>query len=570
MDGGGDASSVRSDAGAPDGDATVPELCPVDPVAVPDPITVGSFCEAYQRAWCDVQTIRRGVDPETLPCDVDARELAAAMCTAERSAAVASGAVVFDARVAAACITGLVEAQCATAPLDVPECRAAFAGTLALDDACDFEAPVEVCGAGLYCQPQVDECGGRCGPYMPEGADCYVPKARCEPGLGCDWEDDYTCEVLEGELPAVSELGDPCFADEQCPQQAISPLTSGWAVHSTFCMSGFCRLGTYASGPCGDRMPCSGTQVCSSTTQVCSLAPAKSCTSYGDCERSEGDCTLIPGRCVPPFANGASCLSPDQCASGQCVLGECIVLGADGAACTTGEECISSVCRTDRCVAKFADGESCSAYTECASGRCLQGACGPRELGAPCNGDHECASRLCEESVCLARVAEGEPCGEDRFCASGHCREGFCAALELEGGICRDTGDCALELLCMSDGRCHGNGARLEEPCSDDPDSCARDLRCASDECPAFDGGRCCVPVSGQGEPCGETRDCAVDLFCCGYEEGISCSADEDMTCVPPVAVDGDCERSEHCASGRCIPHYRDEPGRCEVALDCE
>jgi hypothetical protein len=581
MDGGMDGgrgpvpdASPAPDADSSDDDADAPDSC-LERLDMRDRLTIGSFCRAYQRAVCLVQTRRLGVDAEHLPCDDAGIERAAGVCAAERRSAVNSGAVVFDAQAAAECVNGLLAARCAPAALDVPSCRAAFAGTLALDAACDPEAVVEACSEGLYCHPQVDECGGRCRTFEPEGTGCYMIGRRCAPGLECNQgSSNDSCQPVDSELPTLGELGDPCLEDRQCPLQATEPHTFGWWSGQSSCVAGFCRMQSYEDGPCGNAH-CVDGQVCSNR-RTCSLAPDKTCFFDWDCSTNEGNCPVTPGLCVAPFADGAECRHESWCASGHCLDGRCVAELHDvGEACDGAEDCKSAACLNNACITLLADDEPCTTANDCLSRVCLAGECGLRGPNESCEWMGDCVSERCEQGVCVERGGTGESCGADGACVTGICREGVCADPAAEGETCRQTSDCMLDLLCTSDGRCHAKGAGVGAPCSDHPDSCAREFRCAPDACPAFDGGRCCAAVASEGAACMQNRDCMDGLFCCDANaeesiENMPCGEDDSRTCMPPVAVGEKCFHAQHCVSGRCLPHYDEEPGECAAAVDCD
>jgi hypothetical protein len=174
---------------------------------------------------------------------------------------------------------------------------------------------------------------------------------------------------------------------------------------------------------------------CTEDRETCFLAidcPLSACPSDHACmsgPTGAGRC-----ECTDPVACGVRCSTDDDCASGF----DCDPLNnvcrvhrrcADALGCGAGQLCD----RDQDCqpVGTLAEGATCASDSDCASGYCESRLCLTR-----CTRNDECSGTLvCEgttTSRCVGATGCGGGCGADELCASGACRAG-----------CRRTGDCA-------------------------------------------------------------------------------------------------------------------------------
>ena len=223
------------------------------------------------------------------------------------------------------------------------------------------------------------------------------------------------------------------------------------------------------------------------------------------------------------------------------------------------------------CEPRIALGEPCDGAVRCVDGSaCVMGECRERrDLGEPCEFSEECATRVCDGSVCASSTDLRRPYADvvDRECdADGGCGnqfglacvEGTCSALANEGEPCGayppfQAPPCRLGQLCIGD-RCVAVGCSIDigEPCT---------WFCTGGTGGCVDGE--CQPADELGDPC--TFECMNGLRCDSLEcvpapadNGARCDYDED--CASYF-----CPRdlSEHCGDGGCSIPRCDGCGSC-------
>jgi hypothetical protein len=190
----------------------------------------------------------------------------------------------------------------------------------------------------------------------------------------------------------------------------------------------------------------------------------------------------------------------------------------------------------------LAEGAACVAPNQCQSGQCSfygQEACGTcvtrADLG--CVVDSEClAGSLCIDGQCVASGQLGDSCDFESFCSPElTCRAGQCAPRLRLGQRCtsQDSGACAANLWCnQQTGLCE-----LPSLLSG-LDDCGITDRGGDALCPA--GSHCysvgpnmpshCMPAAAEGDPCLRSGDCGVGLRC--YES--TCRTVQASLCTAP------------------------------------
>lgn len=196
---------------------------------------------------------------------------------------------------------------------------------------------------------------------------------------------------------------------------------------------------------------------------------------------------------------------------------------AEGAACEFDAECES---------------RACTPTATCTPGMCCPGTCdafGARgDEGEPCANTGDCAVDLsCStEGVCVALAAEGDACFVDAQCDYGlACKTttfpGECVVAAATGEACPE-GRCAeLGARCV-DGTCRL--AALGTSCTD-ASQCTEFADCVGNTCTAF-------PTTGQ--PC--TSFCAGESYC---------EVDRGM-CFSLLQLEEPCGAANECASFHC------------------
>jgi hypothetical protein len=194
---------------------------------------------------------------------------------------------------------------------------------------------------------------------------------------------------------------------------------------------------------------------------------------------------------------------------------------------------------------------ACARDTDCVNGKpCLNGSCGPRPLGATCQGGAECESGICADGVCCNATCAGG-------CVSCAVADHVGTCWPAPSGAADPHGTCAVmnPASCGRDGTCDGVGG-----CANYPVGTA----CGSTTCREHtyaSMARC----NGVGTCVRTTVDCAP--FVCDAPTGqcrTSCATDQD--CAGQVCVNGSCGVKEQActADGEC------PSGFCAQGVCCE
>jgi hypothetical protein len=232
------------------------------------------------------------------------------------------------------------------------ECEAALTGTVEEGDDCTLD---DECVGDLFCQIE-DACPGTCAERGAEGDSC-VDAEHCQVGLGCSeagecveygsegdacTEDaapcafpliclpgdgeEQTCTALDDMMSA--EVGEECDPNVQmlCEEGLYCALAGdGWVCNDERSLSG---------GECVPAFPdqCPEGEFCDTeqTPPTCSPLPADgepcapgglgpTCAPYHVCvgDPGEEECRLLQ-------RNESSCVTDEECYSGNCDEGECV------------------------------------------------------------------------------------------------------------------------------------------------------------------------------------------------------------------------------------------------------
>jgi hypothetical protein len=284
------------------------------------------------------------------------------------------------------------------------------------------------CEDGLVCIRLPDVLGtfrGYCDAPHAEGEPCEE-RGDCQEGLTCEGT-TYATPASAGKCTTLLANGAMCASDLDCASgicgwlsgSCIAPLANAqYCVRHLECSSGFCDEWTgqcAASASNGQACPTGQDAQC--TNGRCVLASyyyPSGCSVDGEC--ASNSCDTHVGVCRECTLD-AHC-NTNLCESNSCV-NACQVLLADGASCTTGTQCASGVCvnNTFCGTPPFPDGEQCSQNSHCESGVCNFGATPtvcitpPLANGQPCYVDEHCASHVCHNLACRAGLGAGESCG---------------------------------------------------------------------------------------------------------------------------------------------------------------
>ena len=284
-----------------------------------------------------------------------------------------------------------------------------------------------------FCADTLFQCPGVCQARGAAGASCFAT-SECAAGLVCDI----------GTCATPVAVGEPCDREHPCGDDALcsgprdmercvqlgrmgEACTSscpggrctGGCVDGLVCVSLVCAPPVANGGACDDHAQCASL-TCVGGTCASSLAAGDACSTYTDalacpagtvCRTDE---ETFEDRCLPPAAEGVSCFSSSDCASGLvCGFGTstCVPAPAIGEPCDFGSCGPGASCSVDdRCVAAGGEGEACDGLGGCDDGlTCVLGdssaTCSrPVAVGGACQMHAECASGACgRDDTCVER-----------------------------------------------------------------------------------------------------------------------------------------------------------------------
>jgi hypothetical protein len=423
----------------------------------------------------------------------------------------------------------------------------------------------------------------------------------CVDGVCCEQSACGVCQSCNGTSPgqcaSVTNGPDPdscpgaktCDAAGACKSVQGVACAAGSECASTFCADGVCcdgacasacdvcaqALGASADGTCTPAPKgsagspactaylCDGSSVGCATVCVSDTActPDHYCAADGTCRAQKGPAAACNDLAGADCLNGKCrvCATAGGCADGFCCAQPCagacdvcaMALGAiaDGT-CSTAPKgyagapaCAPYVCAgtSTGCPTSCADGSFCAAGLQCSAGQCA----GALPLGAPCNGDGDCASNHCADGVCC-----------DSACL------GKCIACNLPSAV----------------GMCHAAppGTDPRHDCVGDPGcpgSCNGALECGfvvagtpCDVCKTCNAtGRCNAPNPGGDDPNCNTISCALlSTECVRFDDlttgrcvsaGLCAQPNDPATCTRAAnAPDGTACAGGTCHAGVCQP----------------
>jgi hypothetical protein len=431
--------------------------------------------------------------------------------------------------------------------------------------------PVECCSDRCVFSPPGTSTGtcetpGASGACVEVGQSCLASTPGATPPMCCAGK---TCSngicVLVGGNDAGLAQGTPCTLNSQCE-------------------SGFCSDGVCCNSRCGG--PCDNC-----------AEPALLGRCIVAVDNAEGSPSCAPYRC-----NGVTAACPQTCAAnpdcnGPTCLGGSFTCGSQlplGASCGSPGECQSNNCVDGVCCNEPCNGACAACNTPGAEGVCHPQPQGtmPSALtcGYVCNGDTKnCATSCaqdfdcvdfndyCSGGACVAKLGVGQGCTRATMCGTGYCSEGFCCnsscdlpcdtcsasgtvgncvyrnsgtqgipacpgAQTCSGGsgnctsLCGNDGDCGFDFFCGADSQCRpkkdygkecvgdneckrgfcAQGICCSEPCGQSCQTCSTGL-CSYADAGAFGSPSCAYSYcdgANPGCPCTKLEDCASDEFC--------------------------------------------------------
>jgi hypothetical protein len=200
------------------------------------------------------------------------------------------------------------------------------------------------------------------------------------------------------------------------------------------CTSGFC-----ADGWCCDRACDAACETCATTVGTCGPSSGAAHTPPG-CGRYA---LCVAGACATTCAGDAECVAPYRCRAGSCKGAPLGATCASPVECESGN-CVDGVCCDTTC------GDECKRCNLAGN----EGTCSPFDGAA--RHTFGCAGYLCTHGVCATTCATAADCESGAPCVFGHCGAqplgAKCSApTDCIYGACVDGVCCSSTCLC---GRC--------------------------------------------------------------------------------------------------------------------
>jgi hypothetical protein len=422
--------------------------------------------------------------------------------------------------------------------------------------------PGSACTVAMDCRTGYCDATQKCATYKPNGSSCAT-------GDECSYKlcsDAGICGLADGT---------PCNGSSNCASSFCDPNTN----------PDVCVARKAAGTACTNSDECV-TNYCDFNSKLC----IERCNSDSECDAGT-KCSFSSNRCEGPKANGASCRSDDECASGSCndSTDRCGNLNPAGGTCTNGDTCtLDAICTNGTCVKKFAPGAKCSGLESCiAPFICIKETCQLMNLACrPGKTGEICAFlRVCDEAsycdmgdgfTCKGRSPAGSTCTSNDGCASGTWCDsssgmGKCVATKADGAACASSGECSPGSGCVA-----GDGGL----------ACAKTLpiqACGdSDDPPCPSGTYCgtrdiCLALPKLGESCSNSDSkCASPLFCnssyrCAtrLEADAGCNGYRDFECVDGYYCNTSAGSPYHCVTSPGAGEPCDSRVTCQPNLYC-
>jgi len=418
------------------------------------------------------------------------------------------------------------------------------------------------------------DCGGSCKTTCAEGKKCKVG-GDCSTAL-CDSKTGVclakpTCSDKkkngsETDIDCGGSCPDKCADSKACTVKAD-------------CKSDICDF-KGSKGVCLAKPTCSDGQANGGETDVDCGGPCTAKCATGKGCGVNADCVSVT---CDAKAKVPICIEPDHCINGKqdkdetdvdCG-GSCAVGCKDGQGCAGPADCAGGKCNTK------VDPPVCGSGPSCTDGELngsetdvdCGGACPEKCVqGETCEGDDDCATKLCDVE------ADAPVCAKPASCSDGE-QNGDETDVDC-GGSC--TAGCALGQGCGVDGDCDGSVCDTEAvaPICVAPISCS-DGELNGDETDVDCGGSCpggCVDGKGcqTGSDC-KSALCAEDAspkLCIAAptcSDGIQNSDETDVDCgggCPTECANGQgCSHAGDCVSGKC--GTPEQPLVCSPAANC-
>jgi hypothetical protein len=447
----------------------------------------------------------------------------------------------------------------------------------------------------------------------PNGPNTACNSGQCSDNTCCNTACSGACDVCNSGTCTVLAPGatGTCTA-YKCAGTANCPSSCS---NDTDCLGGYyCDTTAHCVAKQGNGLPCSAgnecsssycvdnvccNQVCNGLCEACSAANKQSGTGSGNCGPAKAG--IDPGnQCADELTgNPTSCGQNGVCgASGQCALASsgkscgatfCSNNNVKGKICDglgtctdepTGIPCSPFVCSGSACA------NPCSTIADCETGNyCLNGQCVPqRPNGQGCNGDGECLSTFCRDSVCCNGPCSGQCEACDVLGSEGQCSLVANGQQPHGKPVCAGTGNCQ--------GTCDGA----------DPTACklpAAGTSCGTGACNndnftpagACDGAGLCVNPSSQpcapygcsstgcNTSCTSNADCAAGAGCdgsgkcvivtaiCKDDYTVKAADGTESSCVPYKCVGGACQQ-QCTTTSDCAPGYDCQSSKCVSTSD--
>ena len=326
-------------------------------------------------------------------------------------------------------------------------------------------------------------------------------------------------------------------SDVDCGGEGCLPCAEGKLCNSAEdCATAFCDDGSHASGGAGGSAGGAGGSTTGVGGNSSNAAVCAQCTDNADCSPVGGFCDN--GSCTQGKAQGETCSSHEECASGFCPP-------EDGVCCDTN--CIGSC---EACVAAKTGGEdgTCTPVTadtdpdaECSDAGAAS--CGANGTG--CNGDAaapacnlypsgtECASASCTSGS----ASDASSCDGSGSCVATNPVACAPYACDSGGTACLTT--CATNTDCDASSYCNTSGACVAKKTNGD--GCTDAGQCQSGFCPGDDGVCCDMACNGLCSAClasktGGTNG-VCDFVCDGSGSGQRVPAELQRQRRMPVIV---------------------------------
>jgi hypothetical protein len=334
-----------------------------------------------------------------------------------------------------------------------------------------------VCGKTVEC-PNADLDAG---PSLEQCVTLYE-SLYCQPAF----------ETLA--LPGIDACLAALTCDHLTSSRGVPPAACSEIIDALTAASGATLLGVGEScdlSPTLDSALCAPGSDCRGELGACGICTAN--LPDGAACQDHADCLSIHcgpgGTCQPPLPDGSDCEDDEQCRN-YCVDRKCgtreVSLGGD---CTSSVWCEGGAfCADGKCIPRFADGATCTDNEQCAFA-CIAGKCAPNSAcGAGGEGEACFLSDNCEAGLicamflrrCTAPKAAGEACEVDAlecvdstYCATdaptdptGTCQPTKAAGAACESGReceswrCSDEGECDAVLMCDHSMRTMTSAAR--------------------------------------------------------------------------------------------------------------